>query len=152
MPNNQLEQCLFCRIAAGELPAAIVYRNETVVAFLDIHPLFSGHVLCCPVEHYATLTDVPAHAISPFFEKARMLTKAVETACEAEGSFLAINNRVSQTVPHLHLHIVPRRRKDGLRGFFWPRTKYTDESAIEEVRNRIAQEAIRLDAKIGLNV
>jgi histidine triad (HIT) family protein len=141
-------RCLFCRIAAGELPAAIVYRNENVIAFLDISPLFAGHVLLCPTEHYATLPDVPVAQVGPFFEKAQMLTKAVEAACEAEGTFLAINNRVSQTVPHLHLHIVPRRRKDGLRGFFWPRTKYGDANAIEEVRQRIEQEALRLDAKI----
>ena len=112
-----------------------------MIAFLDIHPLFPGHVLLCPRAHYSTFTDVPPDLVEPLFRKGQLLTQAVETALEAEGTFLAINNRVSQTVPHLHMHIVPRRRRDGLKGFFWPRHKYESEQAMEAARSAIEQEA-----------
>jgi histidine triad (HIT) family protein len=126
------------------LNAAIVHEDERFFAFLDIHPLFPGHVLLCPREHYVTLPDVPVDLVGPMFVTGQMLTRAVESALAAEGTFLAINNTVSQTVPHLHLHIVPRRRRDGLKGFFWPRTKYQDETAMEAVRSVIAQEVRKL--------
>ena len=136
--------CLFCRIVRHELNAAIVHEDERFIAFLDNHPLFPGHVLLCPREHYVTLPDVPVDLVGPMFVTGQMLTRAVESAVAAEGTFLAINNTVSQTVPHLHLHIVPRRRRDGLKGFFWPRTKYQDETAMEAVRSVIAQEVRKL--------
>lgn len=148
-PNSKAAQpssqdCPFCKIAANRMPAAMVYQDDAVFAFLDIHPLFPGHVLLCPRGHYGTLTDVPGELVGPLFLKGQVLTQAVETALEAEGTFLAINNRVSQTVPHLHIHIVPRRRRDGLKGFFWPRHKYESEQAIEAARSAIEQEARKL--------
>ena len=126
--------CVFCQIAAGTLPAAIVYETEDLVAFLDTRPLFPGHCLLIPRTHFETLTDLPEDRVTPLFAAARLLTAAVETAFDAEGSFVAINNRVSQSVPHLHIHIVPRRRKDGLKGFFWPRRKYGDKDDFEKAQ------------------
>jgi histidine triad (HIT) family protein len=130
--------CSFCRIAAGEV-AAIVFKDELTLAFLDHRPLFPGHCLLIPKTHYEALADLPEDLIAPLFGNARLLAGAVEQAMAADGSFVAINNRVSQSVPHLHIHIVPRRRKDGLRGFFWPRQKY--ESAVEMERVRDALRA-----------
>jgi histidine triad (HIT) family protein len=145
MPIQQQDKdCIFCKIAAGEIPAAKVYEDEECFGFLDNHPLFPGHVLFCPRDHYETFTDVPPDLVGPLFLRGQLLTKAVESALSAEGTFLAINNRISQTVPHLHLHIVPRRRRDGLKGFFWPRTKYRDEADIEQVRAAIESEVRKL--------
>lgn len=143
-PQEHGSSCIFCKIAAGEIPAAKVYEDEQCFAFLDNHPLFAGHVLLCPREHFETLTDLPAGQVGPLFLKSQMLTRAVEAALSAEGTFFAINNRISQTVPHLHIHIVPRRRRDGLKGFFWPRTKYRDETEMENVRAAIESEARKL--------
>jgi histidine triad (HIT) family protein len=126
------------------LNASIVYQDDQFVAFLDIHPLFPGHVLLSPREHYVTLPDLPREVVGPMFVLGQTITRAVESALTAEGTFLAINNTVSQTVPHLHLHIVPRRRRDGLKGFFWPRTRYQDDTAMEAVRSAIAQEVHHL--------
>ena len=128
------DACLFCRIAAGTLPAAKVYENDDMVAFLDTRPLFAGHCLLIPRPHIATLTDLPPDRVGPFFAGVRLVAAAVEAALAADGSFIAINNRVSQSVPHLHVHIVPRRNKDGLKGFFWPRRKYQDDAEMESVR------------------
>lgn len=136
--------CLFCRIISKEIAAACVYEDENVFAFLDHRPLFPGHVLLCPRRHHSTLADLPPELVGPMFTKGQLLTNAVELALEAEGTFLAINNRISQSVPHLHLHIVPRRRKDGLKGFFWPRTKYQDAEAMEAVRAAIERQARKL--------
>jgi histidine triad (HIT) family protein len=145
LPDQHLNpDCLFCKIAAHQLSAAIVYEDDDVIAFLDVMPLFPGHVLLCPRKHYETLPDVPVTMVGPLFQKGQLLTRAVENAQSAEGTFLAINNRVSQTVPHLHLHIVPRRRRDGLKGFFWPRHKYEDAAAMEAARSAIAAEMQRL--------
>jgi len=132
------ENCLFCRIVSGEVPAVVVYEDANTFAFLDHRPLFPGHTLLVPREHYETLADLPAAQVGPLFKNAQLLSRAVESAMEAEGSFVAMNNRVSQSVPHLHVHIVPRRRKDGLKGFFWPRTKYKDEAEINVVARKIA--------------
>lgn len=122
--------CLFCAIIAGERPAHIVLDDEVAVAFLDSRPLFPGHTLLVPRAHHATLADVPEEVIGPLFVRAKRLSAAVPAAMEAAGSFVAMNNVVSQSVPHLHVHVVPRNRKDGLRGFFWPRQKYgNDEHA-----------------------
>src|ERR1051326_8276866 len=132
------ENCLFCRIVSGEVPAVVVYEDANTFAFLDHRPLFPGHTLLVPREHYETLGDLPATQVGPLFKNAQLLSRAVESAMEAEGSFVAMNNRVSQTVPHLHVHIVPRRRKDGLKGFFWPRTKYKTDEELQLVQQKIA--------------
>jgi histidine triad (HIT) family protein len=129
--------CTFCRIVAGDLAAATVFEDEISLAFLDHRPLFPGHCLLIPKSHYDTLADLPQHLTGPLFGNARLLAGAVEQAMQAEGSFVAINNRVSQSVPHLHIHLVPRRKKDGLRGFFWPRGKYESADQIESVRVRV---------------
>lgn len=135
---------MFCKIAAGEVKAGIVYKTSRLLAFLDNHPLFPGHVLLCPYGHYETLLDLPADLNEPLMQATRLLAEAVESAVDAEGTFVAINNRVSQTVPHLHIHIVPRRRRDGLRGFFWPRQHYQDAQACEAVRDAIEREIQKL--------
>ena len=120
-------KCTFCALADGEIPSHRVYADEVAVAFLDARPVFAGHVLVIPRHHVETLTDLPEPETGPFFVRVRRLTGAVERGMGAAGSFVAMNNRVSQSVPHLHVHVVPRNRKDGLRGFFWPRTRYRDE-------------------------
>jgi histidine triad (HIT) family protein len=132
------DDCPFCQIAARTRPASIVMEDEQALAFLDARPLFAGHCLLIPKAHMETLSDLPAASIEPFFHSAQRLARAVEESLHAEGSFVAINNRVSQSVSHLHLHVVPRRKKDGLRGFFWPRSKYVDEAEMEAVRASIA--------------
>jgi histidine triad (HIT) family protein len=131
--------CIFCQIVAGSLAAPIVFEDESSLAFLDHRPVFPGHVLLVPRQHYETLADLPVELLQPFFGDAQLIARAVEQAMGAEGTFVAINNRVSQSVPHLHVHIVPRRKKDGLRGFFWPRQKYESTEAMERVREMIRQ-------------
>ena len=123
--------CLFCRIASGEVAAHVVYSDERFLAFLDHRPLFPGHALLIPRAHVDTLFDAPADLLGPLAAATQRVSVAVRDATEADGIFNAINNVVSQSVPHLHVHVVPRRRKDGLRGFFWPRSKYASE---EEAR------------------
>lgn len=142
------DRCIFCEIIARELPAYIVYEDNNSVAFLDSHPLFPGHVLLCPREHYETLLDLPQHLNGPMLNNTQLLARAVEAAVDAEGTFIAVNNHVSQTVPHLHIHIVPRRRRDGLKGFFWPRQNYKDDQAREAVRNAIEREIRKLQRGI----
>jgi histidine triad (HIT) family protein len=122
--GDAAEGCTFCRIVAGELPAHVVLDDAECLAFLDVRPVFPGHVLLVPRAHHETLPDLPAALIEPLFGRARMLSAAVPDAMGATGTFVAINNVVSQSVPHLHVHVVPRRPKDGLRGFFWPRVRY----------------------------
>jgi histidine triad (HIT) family protein len=129
--------CLFCGIVAGETPASRVLEDDLAVAFLDTRPLFHGHVLLVPRAHVETFPDLPPDEVGPFFQRAQRLSVAVRDAMDAEGTFVAMNNVVSQSVPHLHVHVVPRRRKDGLRGFFWPRTKYADDDEREAVAARI---------------
>ena len=136
--------CIFCKIAAGEIPARVVYQDPDKIAFLDNAPLFPGHVLLCPRQHYETLVDLPRQHAGPMMEITQIMARAVEAAVEAEGTFIAVNNHVSQTVPHLHIHVVPRRRRDGLRGFFWPRQSYKDEAACEAVRDAIEREVKKL--------
>ncbi len=142
--ENMPDECPFCAIAAGRQPAAAVLNHPDSVAFLDRRPLFPGHCLLIPRAHYETLADLPEEQVGPLFAAPRRLCSAVEKALGADGSFLAVNNRVSQSVPHLHIHVVPRRRKDGLKGFFWPRGKYNDEAHIEEVRAAIERELAQL--------
>ena len=134
------DSCIFCRIAAREIPAEIVFEDQHSVAFLDIDPLFPGHTLLVPKRHSETLTDLPAVQVAPLFQNAQKLTRAIESAMEAGGSFLGVNNRVSQSVPHLHIHIVPRRKKDGLKGFFWPRKKYESDKHLSETAEKIRHE------------
>jgi histidine triad (HIT) family protein len=136
--------CIFCNIARGQLPAHIVYEDDESFAFLDNRPLFAGHVLLCPREHFETLLDLPLSLAGPMMAKTQLLARAVEAAMDAEGTFIAVNNRVSQTVPHLHIHVVPRRRRDGLKGFFWPRVPYRDEAACAAVSDAIQREVQRL--------
>jgi histidine triad (HIT) family protein len=123
--------CLFCGIIAGARPAHIVLSDETAVAFLDIRPVFKGHVLVAPREHVVTLPELPAAEVGPYFTRVQRVSAAIGPALGAQGTFVAVNNIVSQSVPHLHTHVVPRTKGDGLRGFFWPRTKYEsdDEAA-----------------------
>jgi len=139
-----VSDCLFCRIVAGIVPAAVVFEDAQTLVFLDHRPLFPGHCLLIPRRHAETLADLEPQEIPTVFTTAQLISKAVEQGLPAEGSFVAINNRVSQSVPHLHVHVVPRRRKDGLRGFFWPRGKYADADAMEEVRAKLASALHRL--------
>ncbi len=130
MTESTTFACAFCKVASGEVVARLVFEDEVSVAFLDHRPVFPGHCLLIPKIHYETLADLPEGLIGPFFKGAQLLARAVESAMEAHGTFVAMNNRVSQSVPHFHVHIVPRRRKDGLKGFFWPRYPYqSDEDA-----------------------
>jgi histidine triad (HIT) family protein len=129
--------CLFCGISGGEVSATVVFQDDISLAFLDHRPLFPGHCLLVPKDHFETLSDLPAELVGPFFKNVQLLARAVEVALAAEGSFVAMNNRVSQSVPHFHVHVVPRRKKDGLKGFFWPRNKYGSETDIVEVQKSI---------------
>jgi len=129
--------CRFCDIVAGRSPAAVVLDDGHALAFLDVRPVFPGHTLLVPRAHHETLADLPPGDVGALFLTARRLAVAVEAGMDADGTFVALNNKVSQSVPHLHVHVVPRRRKDGLRGFFWPRTRYTDDDEMEQVAARI---------------
>ena len=131
--------CVFCAIVAGDEPAHVVLDDDAAMAFLDVRPLFPGHVLLVPREHHETLTDLPPEQVEPLFSRARLLAGAVEEAMGAKGTFVAMNNRVSQSVAHLHVHVVPRRRKDGLKGFFWPRNPYRSDAEMEETRAAIVE-------------
>jgi histidine triad (HIT) family protein len=128
--DKKMHDCVFCRIVAGEVPAHVVLDETRTMAFLDARPVFPGHCLLVPRDHHETLADLPADLLAPVFEAAQRLAAAVQTGMGADGTFVAMNNRVSQSVPHLHVHVVPRRRKDGLRGFFWPRQKYENDAAM----------------------
>lgn len=130
-------ECLFCRIIAGEVAAERVLESEDAVAFLDHRPVFKGHTLVVPRAHVVTLTDLAVPAVGPFFVEVQRVARAVVEGLGADGSLVAMNNVVSQAVAHLHVHVVPRRRKDGLRGFFWPRQRY-DEGEAAEYAARIA--------------
>ena len=129
-----MASCKFCEIASQSI---VVFEDSISIAFLDHRPLFPGHVLLIPKDHYETLADLPRNLIGPFFGNVQRLAGAVERGMQAEGTFVAINNRVSQSVPHLHVHIVPRKKGDGLRGFFWPRQKYQDENQMRAVQAAI---------------
>jgi histidine triad (HIT) family protein len=129
--------CVFCAIVAGSIPAAIVARGEGWLAFLDTKPVFHGHVLVVPDVHLETLLDVPTQRLAPLFAAVQRVAHAVTGGLACDGTFVAMNNKVSQSVPHLHVHVVPRRKKDGLRGFFWPRQKYASDDELEGYRARI---------------
>ncbi len=130
--------CTFCEIVAGRMAAHEVWRDDVAVAFLDIRPVFPGHVLVVPTGHVVTLPDLDPASVGPFFERVRRIAAAVPLALDAHGTFVANNNVVSQSVAHLHVHVVPRRRKDGLRGFFWPRQRYGDDAEAAAVAATIA--------------
>jgi len=131
--------CPFCEIVAGRRPAHIVLDDDVAVAFLDARPLFPGHTLLVPREHLETLADLPEPLVGPYFTRAQRLAAAMESpdGLGAAGSFVAVNNRISQSVPHLHTHVVPRNPKDGLRGFFWPRSRYGDDAEAAAVAARL---------------
>lgn len=137
--------CLFCRIVTGEEPAELVLESGAVVGFLDTRPVFKGHVLVVPRDHIPTLTDLPDDLVTPLFTTVRAVAAAVRDGLGAQGSFVAMNNVVSQSVPHLHVHVVPRTKGDGLRGFFWPRTRY----AVGEAAEYAARVRAALDAGGG---
>jgi len=136
--------CIFCGIVSGEVNTSVVFEDDISVAFLDHRPLFPGHCLLIPRAHFETLVDLPEKLVGPFFKNVQLLARAVETALGAEGTFVAMNNRISQSVPHLHAHIVPRRKKDGLKGFFWPRNKYGNEAEMLAVQKAIQSEIARI--------
>ncbi len=135
--------CVFCGIVNGS-PAHRVLDTDAACAFLDNRPLFPGHVLVVPRAHVQTLGDLPAEAVGPFFLEVKRIARAVERGLDAEGTFVAMNNKISQSVPHLHVHVVPRKSKDGLRGFFWPRAKYASVAEADDVALRI-REALERD-------
>jgi histidine triad (HIT) family protein len=128
---------VFCDIAAGRVPAHIVLADEEAVAFLDARPVFKGHVLVAPREHVVTLADLPAARIGPFFSRVQRVSAAMPAALGCQGTFVALNNVVSQSVPHLHVHVVPRTKGDGLRGFFWPRQRYASDDEAAEYADRL---------------
>ena len=132
-----MSDCTFCAIVAGATPAHVVWSDDATLAFLDVRPVFPGHVLLVPRDHYETLTDLPPALVPAVFGAAQRLAAAVQAAMDAHGTFVAMNNTVSQSVPHLHVHVVPRRRKDGLRGFFWPRQRYAGDEEMEGIAARI---------------
>ena len=132
-----MDGCLFCEIVAGHRPAAIVLDDADVVAFLDQRPIFKGHTLVVPRRHVPTLPDVAPELLVPLSAAVQRVAAAMPAALDAQGTFVAVNNVVSQSVPHLHWHVVPRRRRDGLRGFFWPRTRYADDDELAAYADRL---------------
>lgn len=122
---------VICGVAAGEVPAEVVWRDERLIAFLDHRPVFKGHVLVCPVAHVATLPELPSDLVAPLFGLVQRMASAMVDGLGADGSFTAVNTTISQSIPHLHVHVVPRSKGDGLRGFFWPRTRYAEGEAAE---------------------
>jgi histidine triad (HIT) family protein len=135
--------CRFCQIVVGDESAHVVFEDERTLAFLDNRPLFPGHSLLVPRDHYETLGDLPDELVGPLFATARLLSVAIPRAMRKPGSFVALNNVVSQSVPHIHVHVVPRKQKDGLRGFFWPRTKYESDEEMREVAERVRKAVAR---------
>jgi histidine triad (HIT) family protein len=129
--------CTFCEVVAGQRPAQVVLADGAAVAFLDARPVFKGHVLVVPRQHVVTLADLPGAQVGPFFGAVRLISAVLPAALGAQGTFVALNNVVSQSVPHLHTHVVPRTRGDGLRGFFWPRHKYDSEDEAAGYAQRI---------------
>jgi histidine triad (HIT) family protein len=135
---RELGPCKFCEIAAGHVKAAVVFEDSISIAFLDEKPLFEGHCLLITRAHYQTFLDLPLDLIGPLFLNAQHLAKAVQSGMRAEGTFVAINNTVSQSVAHFHMHLVPRRKGDGLRGFFWPRRRYQTEEDLLAVQKALS--------------
>src|SRR5438876_8910370 len=145
LPHDS-QTCAFCRIIRGEDQASLVFEDSLSLAFLDRRPLFPGHCLLVPKAHYETLADLPSPLVGPLFQNAQLLERAIEEGLAADGTFVAINNRVSQSVPHVHIHLVPRHRKDGLKGFFWPRQHYQDEADLRQVQEILRAAIARLQS------
>ncbi|HSR68092.1 MAG TPA: HIT family protein [Acidobacteriota bacterium] len=139
-----MPECTFCQIVQGQAEACRVFEDEHSVAFLDRRPLFPGHLLLVPRRHHQVLADLPSELLQPLFSTAQLLCRAVERAMQAQGTFVALNNKISQSVPHLHIHVVPRNKKDGLRGFFWPRNPYRDEEHMRSTADRLREAIDRL--------
>jgi histidine triad (HIT) family protein len=148
MPSTS-PPCVFCAIAARNAEASLIQEQDGFVAFLDARPLFKGHVLVIPRDHVATFEELPAPRLGSFFGMVQGLCRAVESALHADGTFVAMNNKVSQSVPHVHVHVVPRRQKDGLRGFFWPRARYETTAERELVADRIRAALSELPAPVS---
>jgi histidine triad (HIT) family protein len=146
--NVTIQDCSFCKIIRSETQSYNVFEDDISLAFLDRRPLFPGHCLLIPKSHYETLIDLPASLVAPLFQNAQLLAHAIERGLQAEGTFVAINNRVSQSVPHLHIHIVPRHKKDGLKGFFWPRQHYKDEATIHNIQSTLQTTIAQLKSEI----
>jgi len=140
------ETCAFCKIIRSQEKAYIVFEDAISLAFLDRRPVFPGHCLLMPKGHYETLVDLPAPLVGPLFQNAQLLERAIEEGLQADGTFIAINNHVSQSVPHVHIHLVPRHQKDGLKGFFWPRQHYKDEDAMLQVQETLRSAIARIQA------
>lgn len=132
------DECRFCTIIEGAIGSHIVFEDQVSLVFLDHRPLFHGHSLVVPKQHYPTLMDLPPPLLSPLFHTVQLVARALEQGLQAEGTFIAINNRISQSVSHLHIHVVPRRRGDGLHGFFWPRHLYPDAATIRQIQTVLA--------------
>ncbi len=147
MAKGQAAGCAFCKMIRREMPSHPVYEDDVSFAFLDHRPLFPGHILLAPKVHYQTIIDLPGAMIAPLFGNAQLLARAVEEGMGAEGSFISINNRVSQSVPHLHIHIVPRRKGDGLKGFFWPRHAYQNEEEMIRVQQTLQTTIAKIQSK-----
>ena len=145
--DNSDSKCAFCKIIRQEEPSYIVFEDEVSLAFLDRRPLFPGHTLLVPKAHLETLGDLRPSLITHLFLNAQLLSLAVERGLQAEGSFVAINNRVSQSVPHFHIHVVPRRKKDGLKGFFWPRQPYKGDEEARQVQEVMSAAVAQLQAE-----
>jgi len=147
MPTVTIQDCPFCKIVRSETQSYNVFEDDITLAFLDKRPLFPGHCLLIPKSHYETLIDLPASLVPPLFQSAQLLARAIEKGLQADGTFVAINNRVSQSVPHLHIHIVPRHQKDGLKGFFWPRQHYRDEATILSIQSTLRSTIAQLTSE-----
>jgi histidine triad (HIT) family protein len=147
--HTSSDRCTFCKIIRGETPSYRVFADDVSLAFLDHRPLLRGHCLLVPKAHYETLGDLPAVLIAPFFTAVQLVARAVERGMEADGSFVAINNRISQSVPHLHVHVVPRWKKDGLfaRGFIWKRQPYENQESIVAVQHAIQSAVAQLQSE-----
>ena len=139
--------CSFCQIVSGEKESCVVFEDSTSFAFLDHRPVFPGHCLLLPKDHYETLADLPDTLISDLFRNVQLLARAVELGLQADGSFVAVNNRVSQSVPHMHVHVVPRKKKDGLKGFFWPRYPYKDQVAMVEIQKQVRSAIAKIQSE-----
>jgi histidine triad (HIT) family protein len=135
----RVSDCVFCEIVSGARPAHVVFSDDVAVAFLDARPVFKGHVLVAPLAHYVTLADLPTDLVGPLFQRVQRVSAAMPAAFGAQGSFVGENNVVSQSVPHLHVHVVPRTKGDGLRGFFWPRGKYADDAEAADYARRLRE-------------
>jgi histidine triad (HIT) family protein len=135
--GSGVTDCVFCDILSGANPAHVVFSDEVAIGFLDARPVFKGHVLVAPLDHVVTLADLPQDLIGPLFTRVQRVSAAMPAALGAQGSFIGENNVVSQSVPHLHVHVVPRTKGDGLRGFFWPRGRYGSEEEAADYAGRL---------------